>query len=136
MAATTHHTAQVYRMKTAEHMCPFGLKTVDLLKRKGYAVDDHTLTSREEIDAFKEQEELIRVRASLLATPCPLLLLLPSRGLSFSPPRALPARCAPRSSSKKPPSAAPSAPIIPPSRSSRRRKLVASARYSVALKPS
>ncbi|HAO02252.1 MAG TPA: glutaredoxin, partial [Halomonas sp.] len=50
MAATTHHTAQVYRMKTAEHMCPFGLKAVDLLKRKGYAVDDHTLTSREEID--------------------------------------------------------------------------------------
>ncbi|GGW54458.1 MULTISPECIES: glutaredoxin [Halomonadaceae] len=58
MAATTHHTAQVYRMKTAEHMCPFGLKTVDLLRRKGYAVDDHTLTSREEIDAFKEQENV------------------------------------------------------------------------------
>ena len=52
MAATTHHTAQVYRMKTAEHMCPFGLKTVDLLRRKGYAVDDHPLTSREEIDTF------------------------------------------------------------------------------------
>jgi len=33
-------TARVYRMKTAEHLCPFGMKTVDLLKRKGYQVDD------------------------------------------------------------------------------------------------
>jgi glutaredoxin/uncharacterized membrane protein YphA (DoxX/SURF4 family) len=45
-------------MKTAEHMCPFGLKTVDLLKRKGFEVDDHTLTSRDEIDAFKAQENV------------------------------------------------------------------------------
>ena len=37
---------------------PFGLKTVDLLKRKGYAVDDHTLTSREEIDAFKARYDV------------------------------------------------------------------------------
>lgn len=51
-------TAHVYRMKTAEHLCPFGMKTVDLLKRKGYEVDDHPLTSREEIDAFKNQENV------------------------------------------------------------------------------
>lgn len=48
-------TARVYRMKTEEHLCPFGLKTVDLLKRKGYEVDDHTLTSREAIEDFKAQ---------------------------------------------------------------------------------
>ncbi|WGI26605.1 glutaredoxin [Halomonas alkaliantarctica] len=51
-------TARVYRMKTAEHLCPFGMKTVDLLKRKGYQVDDHPLTSRDEIDAFKAQESV------------------------------------------------------------------------------
>tara|TARA_R110000850_G_scaffold29559_2_gene81551 strand:- start:718 stop:1455 length:738 start_codon:yes stop_codon:yes gene_type:complete len=51
-------TAHVYRMKTAEHLCPFGMKTVDLLKRKGYEVDDHPLTSRDEIDAFKAQENV------------------------------------------------------------------------------
>lgn len=51
-------TARVYRMKTAEHLCPFGMKTVDLLKRKGYQVDDHPLTSRDEIDAFKAQENV------------------------------------------------------------------------------
>ncbi|MGM0823279.1 MAG: MauE/DoxX family redox-associated membrane protein [Pseudomonadota bacterium] len=58
MASTAHTTARVYRMKTAEHLCPFGLKTVDLLKRKGFDVDDNTLTSREEIDAFKQQENV------------------------------------------------------------------------------
>ncbi|SFU36619.1 glutaredoxin family protein [Halomonas korlensis] len=47
-------TARVYRMKTEEHLCPFGLKTVDLLKRKGYRVEDHTLTSRQAIDEFKQ----------------------------------------------------------------------------------
>ncbi|RBI64942.1 glutaredoxin, partial [Vreelandella sulfidaeris] len=31
--STSTASAQVYRMKTVEHMCPFGLKTVDLLKR-------------------------------------------------------------------------------------------------------
>lgn len=51
-------TARVYRMKTAEHLCPFGMKTVDLLKRKGYQVDDHPLTSRDEIEAFKNQEKV------------------------------------------------------------------------------
>lgn len=55
MASTTPSTAHVYRMKTVEHMCPFGLKTVDLLRRKGYQIDDNPLTSRQEIDEFKEQ---------------------------------------------------------------------------------
>ncbi|NVF13639.1 MauE/DoxX family redox-associated membrane protein [Vreelandella maris] len=51
-------TAHIYRMKTAEHLCPFGMKTVDLLKRKGYEVDDHPLTSRDEIEAFKARENV------------------------------------------------------------------------------
>ncbi len=45
--------ATVYRMVMPDHICPYGLKTVDLLKRNGYAVDDHWLTTREETDAFK-----------------------------------------------------------------------------------
>lgn len=56
--STPTTSARVYRMKTAEHMCPFGLKTVDLLKRKGFEVDDHTLTSRDQIEAFKAQENV------------------------------------------------------------------------------
>lgn len=51
-------TAAVYRMVTDEHICPFGLKTVDLLKRKGFEVEDNWLTSRAETDAFKEEHDV------------------------------------------------------------------------------
>lgn len=47
--------AVVYRMVTDEHVCPYGLKTVDLLKRKGFEVEDNHLTNRSETDAFKEK---------------------------------------------------------------------------------
>lgn len=47
--------AELHRMVTAEHTCPYGLKALDLLRREGYAVDDHTLTTRAEIDAFKDR---------------------------------------------------------------------------------
>lgn len=50
--------AQLYRMDTHEHTCPFGLKSKDLLRRKGYAVDDHRLTSREETDRFKVEHQV------------------------------------------------------------------------------
>lgn len=53
--SSQHETARVYRMKTDEHLCPFGLKTVDLLKRKGYQVEDHTLTSRKAVDEFQRK---------------------------------------------------------------------------------
>lgn len=48
--------ADLYRMVTPEHICPFGLKSRYLLRRKGYSVDDHLLRDREETDAFKERE--------------------------------------------------------------------------------
>ncbi|RUO26515.1 glutaredoxin [Aliidiomarina minuta] len=50
--------ASLYRMMTDEHTCPFGLKTLHLLKSQGYEVEDHHLTSREEIDKFKEQHNV------------------------------------------------------------------------------
>ncbi|MEQ8661122.1 MAG: glutaredoxin domain-containing protein, partial [Gammaproteobacteria bacterium] len=49
-------TAVLYRMVTDEHVCPYGLKTRHLLRKHGYAVDDHTLTSRQRVDAFKQRE--------------------------------------------------------------------------------
>lgn len=48
-------TAVLYRMATDEHICPFGLRSKDLLKRKGFSVEDHKLTSRAETDKFKEK---------------------------------------------------------------------------------
>ncbi|WJG10286.1 glutaredoxin [Aliiglaciecola sp. LCG003] len=50
--------AHLYRMATDEHICPFGLKSKDLLERAGYIVEDHLLTSREETDAFKQQHNV------------------------------------------------------------------------------
>ena len=51
-------TATVYRMVTDKHICPYGLKTLDLLKDQGYEVKDHHLTNREETDAFKEKHDV------------------------------------------------------------------------------
>lgn len=46
-------TAVLHRMATPEHTCPYGLKAKDLLERRGFAVEDHLLTTRAETDAFK-----------------------------------------------------------------------------------
>jgi len=47
--------ATIYRMVMPDHICPYGLKSVDLLKRRGFSVDDHWLRSRAETDAFKAE---------------------------------------------------------------------------------
>jgi glutaredoxin len=56
MAKSGH--AELYRMATDAHLCPFGLKARDLLKREGYDLDDHLLTSRAETDAFQEKHNV------------------------------------------------------------------------------
>lgn len=53
--AVAEGTAVLYRMATPEHLCPWGLKALDLLQRKGLRVDDRLLTSREAIDRFKAE---------------------------------------------------------------------------------
>jgi glutaredoxin len=45
--------AIVHRMVLEHHVCPYGLKAMDLLRREGFVVEDRPLTSREETDAFK-----------------------------------------------------------------------------------
>ncbi|MBN2971256.1 glutaredoxin family protein [Roseomonas aeriglobus] len=42
-------------MVMPEHTCPYGLKALDLLRRKGFEVEDHHLTTRAETDAFKTE---------------------------------------------------------------------------------
>lgn len=46
-------TAVLHRMVLPGHTCPYGLKALDLLRRKGFAVEDRPLTTREATDAFK-----------------------------------------------------------------------------------
>ena len=50
--------AVLYRMVMEDHLCPFGLKSRDLLEREGYAVDDRWLTTRAETDAFKAEHDV------------------------------------------------------------------------------
>ena len=51
--ADSPKSATLYRMVMPEHLCPWGLKTKDLLRRKGYTVEDRWLTTKAENEAFK-----------------------------------------------------------------------------------
>ncbi len=53
--SSTVKTATLYRMVMPEHICPYGLKALDLLKREGYAVDDRWLETRAQTDAFQAE---------------------------------------------------------------------------------
>ena len=47
--------AVLYRMVMPGHVCPWGLKSKDLLERSGFAVEDRHLTTRAETDGFKAE---------------------------------------------------------------------------------
>lgn len=49
-------TAILYRMKLPDHECPYGLRAKQLLEDAGYDVDDRLLTSREQVEEFKEEQ--------------------------------------------------------------------------------
>jgi glutaredoxin len=48
-------TATLYRMVLADHICPWGLKARHVLRANGFAVEEHLLTTRAEVDAFKAE---------------------------------------------------------------------------------
>lgn len=50
--------ATLYRMVMAKHVCPYGLKSKDLLERRGFRVEDRWLTSRDETDRFKAEHQV------------------------------------------------------------------------------
>jgi len=47
--------ATVFRMVTPKHLCPWGLKAMDLLRRNGYEIEDHHLKSERENEAYKHE---------------------------------------------------------------------------------
>lgn len=51
-------TATLYRMVSDEHICPYGLRSKDLLERQGYTIEDHPLTTREAADEFKAEHNV------------------------------------------------------------------------------
>jgi glutaredoxin len=42
-------------MKLATHECPYGLLAKRMLEDAGYEIDEHLLTTREEVDAFQTE---------------------------------------------------------------------------------
>lgn len=58
MDTAENRNAVLYRIVMPSHVCPFGLKARYLLRRKGYRVEDHWLTSRAETDTFKAQYDV------------------------------------------------------------------------------
>lgn len=58
--AVNGKSAVIYRLVMPKHLCPFGLKSLDLLQREGFAVEDHWLMTPEQTDAFKARHEVER----------------------------------------------------------------------------
>ncbi|ORE97397.1 glutaredoxin [Aurantimonas sp. 22II-16-19i] len=54
----TTKKAVLYRMVMEAHVCPYGLKSKDLLEREGFTVEDHWLETREATDAFKAEHDV------------------------------------------------------------------------------
>lgn len=48
--------AVLYRMKLPTHECPYGLLAKRMLEDNGFDVQEHVLTSREQVDAFKAEQ--------------------------------------------------------------------------------
>ena len=51
-------SATLYRMKLPDHECPYGLLARRMLDDAGFEVDERLLTSRNEVEAFKEEQQV------------------------------------------------------------------------------
>ena len=49
-------TATLYRMVLPDHTCPYGVRAKKMLEAAGFVVDDHVLSSREEVDSFEAEQ--------------------------------------------------------------------------------
>jgi len=58
MAHDSAPQARLHRMVMPGHVCPYGLKSRWLLRRKGFEVDDRWLTTRAQTDAFKQEHDV------------------------------------------------------------------------------
>ena len=48
-------TATLYRMKLPDHECPYGRLALRMLEDEGFDVEDRLLTSRGQVEQFKEE---------------------------------------------------------------------------------
>lgn len=52
------HTATLTRMILPDHECPFGVRAKTMLEQAGFTIDEHILSTREQVDAFKAEHDL------------------------------------------------------------------------------
>ena len=49
-------SAIIYRMVLPDHVCPFGVRAKQMLESHGFEVEDRVLETREDVDAFKQDQ--------------------------------------------------------------------------------
>ncbi|MDA8585160.1 glutaredoxin [Rhodobacteraceae bacterium] len=50
--------AVLYRMELPNYSCRYGTAARDLLRREGFEIEEHILTTRRETDAFKDKHHI------------------------------------------------------------------------------
>ena len=50
--------AVLYRMVLPDHECPYGRRAKQLLEEQGFRIEEHILSTRDEVDAIKERHGL------------------------------------------------------------------------------
>ena len=53
-SGTGDRTATIHRLVTPDHVCPYGLKSLDLLRRNGFEIDDRHLSEEEAAELREE----------------------------------------------------------------------------------
>jgi glutaredoxin 3 len=51
-------SATLYRMVLPDHECPFGVRAKGMLDEAGFDVEEHILSSRDEVEAFKSEHDV------------------------------------------------------------------------------
>ncbi len=50
--------ATLYRMRLPEHECPYGLLARRMLEDAGFTIEEHLLTSRDQVERFKKDHSI------------------------------------------------------------------------------
>ncbi len=51
-------TATLTRMILPDHECPYGVRAKAMLEEAGFEIDDRILSSRDAVEAFKQQHQV------------------------------------------------------------------------------
>ena len=50
--------AILHRMVLPDHECPYGVRAKQMLDEAGFEVEEHILSTREEVELFKDEHDL------------------------------------------------------------------------------